>query len=145
MRTKSKAVMSALSAIVLLSGGLRSAFAHHSGAEYDFTKNVWVSGVVKAIRVINPHMSLTLVVLQHNGKTRPIHFEGDSVNNFYRAGWRPHMVRVGDRIKVRYNPRKDGAEGGFVNGFVAANGHRIIFRLPGGNRIPARAAAPTAR
>jgi len=136
----SKTMRSALWAIVLLAGSGPAALAHHSGALYDFTKNVWVSGVVESIRVINPHMSLTLVVLGKDGKSRAIEFEGDSVNNFYRAGWRPHMVRVGDRIKVRYNPRKDGADGGFVNGFVAANGETVIFRLPGGNPVPARPA-----
>lgn len=137
----SKTIRAVLWAVVLGLGGLGTASAHHSGAEYDFTHNVWVSGVVESIRVINPHMSLTLVVLGKNGKSRPVSFEGDSVNNFYRAGWRPHMLKVGDRIKVRYNPRKDGGDGGFVNGFVTANGRSVVFRLPGGYAIPAHKAS----
>lgn len=134
----SNAMKSALWTGAVLVASLPAALAHHSGAQYDFTRNFWISGVVKSIRVINPHMSLTLVVLGQDGRSRSIHFEGDSVNNFYRAGWRPRMLRVGDRIKVRYNPRRDGRAGGFVNGFVAADGRRVIFRLPGGGPVPAR-------
>jgi Family of unknown function (DUF6152) len=115
--------------LVLLGAPL--ALAHHSAAMYDFTKNVWVSGVVKDIRVINPHMSLTLEVSAAAGTEHDIQFEGHSVNNFYRAGWRPGLLKAGDKIKVRFNPRKDGAEGGFVNGFVAANGQEVAFRVPG--------------
>ncbi len=137
----SKAVNAALVAAALVAGSLSTAFAHHSAAMYDFTKNIWVSGVVKSIRVINPHMSLTLVVSSGTGKARAIDFEGHSVNNFYRAGWRPNMVRVGDTIRVRYNPRKDGRDGGFVNGFVAANGREVAFRLP--QAVPASTPAPT--
>ena len=117
-------------AILLIGGGISAAIAHHSAAMFDFTKNIWVKGVVKELRVINPHMSLTLVVKDEKG-TRDIAFEGHSVNNFYRAGYRPSMVNVGDKIEVRYNPRKDGIDGGFVNGFVTAAGHEIAFAMPG--------------
>ena len=106
------------------------ALAHHSAAMFDFTQNRWSEGVVKDIRVINPHMTLTLVVSDPKG-THDIAFEGHSVNNFYRAGWRPNMINVGDKIKVRYNPRKDGMDGGFVNGFVTASGKEVAFRVPG--------------
>jgi hypothetical protein len=127
----SKAVHTVLAALALAACGISTALAHHSAAMYDFTKNVWVDGVVKDIRVINPHMSLTLVVSGPQGQTHDIDFEGHSVNNFYRAGWRPNMVKVGDKIKVRYNPRKDGHDGGFVNGFVTQDGREIAFRVPG--------------
>ncbi|HUN27380.1 MAG TPA: DUF6152 family protein [Steroidobacteraceae bacterium] len=126
---KSSAMLAAVA--LTLNGVVATAWAHHSAAMYDFTKNVWVQGVVKDIRVINPHMSLTLTVSERSGKAHDIAFEGHSVNNFYRAGWRPNMVRVGDKIKVRYNPRKDGLEGGFVNGFVTAAGREVAFHVPG--------------
>jgi hypothetical protein len=116
--------------MILATGTASIALAHHSAAMFDFTKNTWVSGVVKEIRVINPHMSLTLMVSGDKG-TREVSFEGHSVNNFYREGWRPNMVNIGDKIKVRYNPRKDGVDGGFVNGFVTSQGREIAFHLPG--------------
>jgi len=131
MTLMTKAATSALVALACIAGGISTALAHHSAAMYDFTKNVWVSGVVKDVRVINPHMTLTLAVPDAGAAGRDIHFEGHSVNNFYRAGWRPGLLKAGDKIKVRYNPRKDGADGGFVNGFVAANGQEVAFHVPG--------------
>jgi len=141
MRLKAVTTVLALAALALAAGGASTALAHHSAAMYDFTRNMWVDGVVKSIRVINPHMSLTLVVASPHGKTHDIDFEGHSVNNFYRAGWRPGIVKPGDRIKVRYNPRKDGADGGFVNGFVTAQGREIAFRVPGASTPPAASGA----
>jgi len=136
MRLKAVPMALALAALAFATGGTPPAFAHHSAAMYDFTRNVWADGVVKSIRVINPHMSLTLVVANPQGKSHDIDFEGHSVNNFYRAGWRPGIVKPGDHIKVRYNPRKDGADGGFVNGFVTAQGREIAFRVPGAAAAP---------
>jgi hypothetical protein len=37
------------------------------------------------------------------------------------------MIKVGDRVRARFNPRKDGAGGGFVNGFVTADGKEVLF------------------
>ena len=116
--------------ISLAIGGAYDALAHHSAAMFDFTRSAEVEGVVKDIRVINPHMSLVLVVTDAKG-SHDVSFEGHSVNNFYRAGWRPDSVKVGDKIKVRFAPRKDGHDGGFVNAFTTAQGKEIGFRPPG--------------
>ena len=107
-----------------------SVSAHHSAAIFDFGRRIEMSGTVKDIRVINPHMSLLLEVA--DGKdVRTISFEGHSVNNFYRSGWRPGMVKVGDKIKVSYAPRKDGADGGFVNAFTTEQGVEVAFKPAG--------------
>ena len=121
----------ALITLSLLAGAAAPAFAHHSAQMFNFMKRSELSGVVKQIRVINPHMSLTLEVSGENGATKDIEFEGHSVNNFYRAGWRPNMVKVGDHIKIEFAPRKDGQEGGFVTGFTTAQGQEIGFKMPG--------------
>jgi hypothetical protein len=120
-----------LVAILAIGAASSRVMAHHSAAMFDFTKNVWVDGVITEVRVINPHMSLTLSTPDAKGELHDVMFEGHSVNNFYREGWRPTMLKVGDKIKVRFNPRKDGADGGFVNGFVTAEGKEIAFRAPG--------------
>ena len=108
---------------------VRLAVAHHSAAMYDFTKVAESTGVVKTIRVINPHMSLTLAVADDKG-ARDIDYEGHSINNFYRAGWRPNMIKVGDKIKIRFAPRKDGQDGGFVSGFTTSDGQVVAFGVP---------------
>ena len=92
----------ALITLGFISGVTAPAFAHHSAQMFNFMKRGELSGVVKEIRVINPHMSLTLAIDGENGATKEIAFEGHSVNNFYRAGWRPNMVKVGDHIKIEF-------------------------------------------
>lgn len=135
-----RAIQATLATVVLCIGCAAPAFAHHSGAMYDFNRTQWLEGVVKKIRVINPHTTLTLAVTDATG-THDIDFEGHSVNNFYRVGWRPDMIKVGDRIKIKFSPRKDGREGGFVSGFITAKGRRIVFTLPGQKTKPPAASA----
>ncbi len=122
-------ILRAVLTATLFAGGVSSAFAHHSAAIFDFTRLNELTGEVTAVRVINPHMSLTLVVSDQKG-TRSVDFEGHSINNFYRAGWRPNMIKVGDRIKIKFAPRKDGQDGGFVSGFTTAQGQEIGFGPP---------------
>ena len=59
-------VRTALAALVL-GCALLPVQAHHSAAMYDFKKVEEATGVVKAVRVINPHMSLTLEVSDAKG------------------------------------------------------------------------------
>lgn len=131
-------VRTALAALVL-GCTLLPAQAHHSAAMYDFKKVEEATGVVKAVRVINPHMSLTLEVSDAKG-AKDVEFEGHSLNNFYRAGWRPNMIKVGDKIKVRFAPRKDREPGGFVSAFVTSDGREVAFKIPTEANAPAPAA-----
>jgi len=123
-------IAAVLSLALVVGASIRPAFAHHSAAVYDFDRRWEIAGVVKAIRVMNPHVTLTLLVAGRQG-TRTVEFEGHSVNNFYRVGWRPHMIEPGDRIEVIFAPRKDHLAGGYVTGFVTAHGRVIRFTMPG--------------
>jgi len=64
-----------------------AAVAHHSAAQFDFAQTVRIEGVVKEMRVANPHIALFLEIKDPKG-TRVIEYEGHSLNNYYRAGWR---------------------------------------------------------
>jgi len=119
---------------LLLFGGLacllpRAAQAHHSSAQFDFGHVQYLQGVVQAIRVTNPHMSLTLRVTDAHG-SHLVSFEGHSVSDFYRIGWRANLIKVGDHVQISFAPRKDGAAGGFINGFATASGHTMGFPVP---------------
>ena len=81
--------------------------AHHSAAQFDFSKSVAISGVVVKFIAINPHMQLVLRVSDAKG-TRDVEFEGHSTNNMYRAGYRDKMIKVGDRITVYAAPLRSG-------------------------------------
>jgi len=110
----------ALTAFALVGFG-GSVAAHHSAAQFDFTKTATVTGVVKKFSAINPHMRLILQVTDAKG-TREVEFEGHSTNNMYRSGYRDKMIQLGDKITVTIAPLKDGSEGGYVTGAVTAKG-----------------------
>lgn len=90
-----------------------AATAHHSAVQFDFTKQVKYTGVVKEFAAINPHMRLTVEIKDDKG-THVVKFEGHSTNNMYRSGYRKGMVNVGDTITVSAAPYRDGTMGGYV-------------------------------
>ena len=100
------------------------AAAHHSAVQFDFTKSVPITGVVKKFEAINPHMRLILEVTDAKG-TRQLEFEGHSTNNMYRSGYRNGMIKFGDKITVFVAPLKDGSEGGYVTAAITASGTRF--------------------
>lgn len=96
--------------------------AHHSAVQFDFTiRDNKIEGVVKVFKVSNPHTRIVLEVDDEKGK-RDVEFEGHSRNNYYRSGWRPDMVKVGDHVVVTAAPLKDGSDGGYVLGVTTADG-----------------------
>ena len=125
---------------VLLAGIAGPAAAHHSAAQFDFSKPVQLSGVVKKFQAINPHMRLVLEVTDAKGK-RDIEFEGHSTNNMYRAGYRNKMINIGDKITVTIAPLRDGSDGGYVTAAETAKGQR--FGMGGGNAAAERTRAET--
>jgi hypothetical protein len=98
-----------------------AAWAHHSAAQFDFAQTVRIEGVVKEMRVANPHIALFLEVADEKG-TRVIEYEGHSRNNVYRRGWRPEMVHPGDTIGIDIAPMRTGEDGGYVKTFVLKDG-----------------------
>jgi hypothetical protein len=103
------------------------ALAHHSAVQFDFTKNVSYTGVVKRFRAINPHMDLVIELNDAKGK-REVRFEGHSTNNMYRSGYRNGMVKVGDTLTVHAAPFRDGTEGGYVISATLADGRFFGMR-----------------
>jgi Family of unknown function (DUF6152) len=98
------------------------ALAHHSAIRFDLTvRDRYVEGVVKEFAVANPHTKIVLEITDEKG-TRDVEFEGHSRNNYYRGGWREGLVKVGDKIKLQAAPMRDGSDGGYALGVIAADG-----------------------
>jgi hypothetical protein len=113
------AIKSTVAAALL--GITGTCLAHHSAAEFDFTKQVSITGEVRYFRAINPHMQLKLEVADAKGK-HEVDLEGHSTNNMYRNGYRKGMISVGDKITVNVAPPRSGAEGGYVLSATTAKG-----------------------
>ena len=119
-----KKLFTFFAAFVFMSLSL-TAFAHHSAARFDFTnRDAKVTGIVKEFKVANPHTKIVLEVTDEKG-TRDIEFEGHSRNNYYRSGWRPALIHVGDKITLEIAPTRDGSDGGYARSVIAKDGTKF--------------------
>jgi hypothetical protein len=88
-------------------------FAHHSFAMFDFSKDVTVTGTVKEFRWTNPHVALLVEFDPKPGAAPEVwSMELTSPGNLTRGGWSRHSFKPGDRIKLTFNPMRDGQHGG---------------------------------
>ena len=122
----------ALASVMLIAGVLSTqvSVAHHSAAPFDFGNPVTVEGIVKELRIVNPHAVIVLEVTDDERGTRDIEFEGMSASIFYRSGYYNGAVNVGEKLTVSIAPRHDGEDGGFISSFVTARGEQFGFGVP---------------
>lgn len=79
--------------------------AHHSFAIYDFETQIPFDGVVDSVKFRNPHIEMTLKVINDQGKEEIIHFiEGAPANMMVRNGIRPDMMKPGAKVHAVGSP-----------------------------------------
>jgi hypothetical protein len=100
-----------------------AAWAHHSHAMFDTSKQDTIEGTVKAFAFANPHVYL-FVVTQKDGKASTYAVEMSFVQNMERQGMNSTTFKPGDKVTVKVNPLKDGRPGGSYTGAIDANGHK---------------------
>lgn len=82
-----------------------AAIAHHSFAVYDFSTQIEFVGEVATLNFKNPHIAMTLTVVQENGESTVIDFiEGAPANMLARKGLRPDMIAPGTQITAVGSP-----------------------------------------
>lgn len=75
--------------------------AHHStAAEFDREKPVEITGTVKRVMWMNPHIYTHVEVAQPDGSTFTYHVEGGAPNSLFRQGWRKESLRVGEVVTI---------------------------------------------
>ncbi len=110
MKTKCPAI------VVLIIGLFLSTvptWAHHSTAMFDTAKLATYHGVITKIVWANPHCFIYFDGVPENASANaPLEHwgvEGQSPNvMFNHGGWDEDTAKVGDKIIVSGNPRKDG-------------------------------------
>ncbi len=112
------------------------ATAHHSLAPYNRSTERSIEGTVKALDWSNPHVRIMLLVATADG-AKEWSFEGGSVGRLTGSGYARSAIGLGDKITVKYNPRRDGSIGGFFIGIIAADGKAYHTRGFGTRDNPA--------
>jgi hypothetical protein len=98
-------------AAVLLAAGPQ-AFAHHSFAMFDSSKETSVQGTVKEFQWTNPHSFIELTSSNDAGGTDLWSIELNSPNNLKRQGWKSTSIKPGDKVTLVFNRLRDGGKGG---------------------------------
>lgn len=120
-----KKTMACRIGMMLLSVCGGNASAHHSFEMFDRTKTVALSGTVKEFQWTNPHCWIQLLVPGVDGTTVEWGIELDSPRSLIRTGWKPRLVKPGDKVTVTIHPKRDGSDaGGYVSG-TAADGSAL--------------------
>jgi hypothetical protein len=101
------------------------AYVHHSGAMFDMSKEVKISGTIVEFHWTNPHSSFTVSVPNSNGTTSVWAVEMNSPNNLVRVGWKRTTIKPGDKVTVTVRPLRDGAPGGQYVSIVLPNGQSL--------------------
>jgi thiamine monophosphate kinase len=101
------------------------AFAHHSFASFDQSKQVTLKGVVREFQWTNPHSWLQLKVVNADGVVEEWSIEMISPSVLGRMGWKRNSIKAGDEVVVVINPVRDGAHGGNMISVTGTDGRRI--------------------
>ena len=95
-----------------LFGGSSTAFAHHSFAMFDATKQVTLAGTVKEFQWTNPHAWILLMVPNSEGQLAQWAIEMGGPGGLARQGWVPKTLTPGMKVSVAIHPLRDGTNGG---------------------------------
>jgi len=124
--------------------------AHHSiFAVYDDNTFVEVEGVITAMDLRNPHITMTMRVENETGEEELWRLEGDSANAVARRGISGDTLSVGDRVRVAGYPSRFRDEQMLVTNMLMPDGEeRLLTERPRPWRWtqppPAEASAPAA-
>lgn len=95
-------LLNVLAAGALLLSATAPSIAHHSfAAEFDVTRPVRLSGVVKRMEFSNPHSWIYIEVTTVDGDIQEWAVEGAAPNALIRRGWNRNSLPPGTAINVQ--------------------------------------------
>lgn len=124
-----------------------AAAAHHSTAEFDYTKQVTIKGTVKEVQWTNPHSYIQLMVDAAGGAQTQWSVEIGSPSLNINMGWRKNSVKAGDVVTMNLSPARSGKPYGTLRVLTFADGTKLegVAARVGGARGPGAAPSPPAR
>ena len=109
------------------------AFAHHSFAMFDRSKETTLTGTVAEFQWTNPHTWIELDVPNESGGVDRWSIELNSPNNLARQGWHSSSLKPGDKISVVIWPLRSGEKGGLFMSLTFPDG-RVLDEAAFRNR-----------
>ncbi|MEO6185536.1 MAG: DUF6152 family protein [Steroidobacteraceae bacterium] len=110
---------------VLAMGHSPLAPAHHSTAEFDYTKQVTIKGIVKEVQWTNPHSYIQLLTDGEGGEKIQWSVEIGSPSLNINMGWRKNSVKAGDVVTMNLSPARNGKPYGTLRVLTFADGQKL--------------------
>jgi hypothetical protein len=104
----------AWAAAALALAGAGPALAHHGTAQYDFSRDLTLTGRVKAYDYASPHIWLTLEAAGPDGASRDWSLEGPPPIYAARRGWARDSLQPGQPVQVTFSPLRGGSSAGII-------------------------------
>ena len=135
--TRALAICGTLIAPPLL---MTTALAHHSTAQFDFSKHVKFEGTIKKFSYQNPHAWIWLEVPQADGSSKEVGIECGSPSMLRSNGLAWNALKKGEKVTVDAAPFRDTEmNGGALIKITWPDGHSWAGPLPA---PPGAATAP---
>ena len=123
----------------------RAATAHHSTAEFDYTRQVTIKGTVKEVQWTNPHSYIQLITDGDAGEKIQWSVEIGSPSLNINMGWRKNSVKAGDVVTMLLSPARNGKPYGTLRVLTFSDGQKldgVAARVGAGPGGPPPAPAP---
>ena len=122
-------ITSSVLGAILLVGAASVAVAHHGwNGQYDTSKEIELSGVIKSVQWTNPHVTFKFTVDGGKPTEKEWTVETNSVSALNRMNIDKSLFAVGSKIKVSgFGPVQGANFGLFMNHLLLANGKEVVF------------------
>jgi hypothetical protein len=118
-----------LAAAAIVSVGVATpVLAHHSFGAFDRTKEMTVTGTVKEWKWSNPHPFMAVSAEGKPSADPAYTFEFGAPVQLQARGYTRKMVKVGDKVILKYNPWRNGDPGGLFTDITSADGKSLKTR-----------------
>jgi len=120
-----KTRVTSLAIILLGTGWMDAALAHHSFASYDMAHSVTVHATVKEFRWSAPHSSVVVMAKLPSGEVQQLNLITGPPDMFVRQGITLKSLRPGDKVEVTYHPNINGSAGGSLAALTLPDGRKF--------------------
>ena len=101
------------------------AFAHHSFAMFDLTKEITLVGTIKEVQFTNPHVWIQILVPDGKGGQTEWSIEAGAPGMLLRTGWKANTLKFGDMVTVVTHPARSGMPNGSLVRITIPDGRTL--------------------
>jgi hypothetical protein len=124
------------SAVIVLLAYMSAVDSHHAFAPvYDASRTITIAGTVTEFRLVNPHSTLVVDVVDDAGNVVNWTVELAGRLNLTVGGWTENSIAVGENVTVTGNPTHTGSHRMAFTELIHADGTRL--RPPSSDRFEA--------